>query len=230
MIKRLFFVTLCLCVFSILSSPSLASKRVALVIGNGAYKTSPLKNPPNDAAGMAAILKKLDFDVVPLIDADKRKMIEAVELFGRKLSRSQVGLFYYAGHGMQIKGRNYLIPVNAHISAETDVELESVDVYRILGRMASAGNRTNVIILDACRENPFERAFRTSAEGLAKLDAPVGSVIAFATGPGDVAADGTGRNGLFTKHLLRNFSRPELSLTQVLMETRRGVVEETGKK
>ena len=205
------------------------AKRVALVIGNGSYEVAPLRNPVNDANDMAALLGNLGFEVILRTDADRRAMIEAIDIFGRKLPQSKIGLLYFAGHGMQIRGRNYLIPVRAQVSSETDVELESVDVYRVLGRMESAGNPANVIILDACRDNPFERSFRTSAQGLAKVDAPAGSLIAFATSPGGVAADGTGRNGIFTKHLLQNLSRAELSLTQALMETRRAVAMETGR-
>ncbi len=206
-----------------------SAKRVALVIGNGAYENAALRNPVNDANDMAALLGNLGFEVILRTDADRRAMIEAIDSFGRKLPQSNIGLLYFAGHGMQIRGRNYLIPVRAQVSSETDVELESVDVYRILGRMESAGNPANIIILDACRDNPFERSFRTSAQGLAKVDAPAGSIIAFATSPGGVAADGTGRNGIFTKHLLHNLNRTELSLTQALMETRRAVAQETGR-
>jgi formylglycine-generating enzyme required for sulfatase activity len=220
------------CLFLLLSpTPSaLAAKNVALVIGNSSYDTSPLKNPANDATDMAVLLKAAGFDVILQTDADKRAMLESIEAFGRKLPRAEIGMVYFAGHGMQIRGRNYLIPVKARVASETDVELESVDVYRILGRMEAAANPVNIIILDACRDNPFERSFRTAEKGLAKIDAPAGSIIVFATSPGGVAADGQGRNGIFTSHLLKTLARPDISLTQALMETRRNVAAETSRQ
>jgi formylglycine-generating enzyme required for sulfatase activity len=220
------------CLFLLLSpTPSaLAAKNVALVIGNSSYDTSPLKNPANDATDMAALLKAAGFDVILKTDADKRAMLESIETFGRKLPRAEIGMLYFAGHGMQIRDRNYLIPVKARVASETDVELESVDVYRILGRMEAAANPVNIIILDACRDNPFERSFRTAEKGLAKIDAPAGSIIVFATAPGGVAADGRGRNGIFTSHLLKTLARPDISLTRALMETRRNVAAETSRQ
>ncbi|MFO8231835.1 MAG: caspase family protein, partial [Longimonas sp.] len=203
---------------------------MALVIGNSSYDTSPLKNPANDATDMADLLKSAGFEVILKTDADKRAMLESIEAFGRKLPRAEIGMLYFAGHGMQIKGRNYLIPVNARVASETDVELESVDVYRVLGRMEAAANPVNIIILDACRDNPFERSFRNAEKGLAKIDAPAGSIIVFSTSPGGVAADGQGRNGIFTSHLLKTLSKPGISLTRALMETRRNVAAETSRQ
>ncbi len=207
-----------------------AAVRTALVIGNAAYDTAPLANPANDAGDMADALRDMGFDVIERINADKRTMVQAVDEFGRKLARSNVAFFYYAGHGMQVRGRNYLIPVKARVASESDVEFEAVDAGRILGKMREAGNKLNIVVLDACRDNPFKRSFRSDQKGLGKMDAPLGSLIAYATSPGSVAADGGGRNGIYTKHLLENIQRPDLSVQDVFTETGLGVMKETGNR
>jgi formylglycine-generating enzyme required for sulfatase activity len=209
---------------------ALADKRTALVIGNGAYKSSILSNPGNDAADMARVLKQLGFDVILKKDAGKELMLDAFREFGRKLSGSEVGLFYYAGHGMQIKGVNYLIPVNNNIQEESEVEFEAIDVRRILAKMQSAGNPLNIVILDACRDNPFKRSFRASQKGFVQMDAPLGTVIAYATSPGSVAADGKGRNGTYTEALLRNFQNPDLDVQKMFNTTGLDVMKKTDKK
>ena len=185
------------------SSPSSSQtgEQVALVMGNGAYQVSPLRNPPNDARAMAAALRECGFEVIERIDSDQRTMDEAIREFGRRLSHGGVGVCYYAGHGMQVDGRNYLIPVGADIQAEDEVKYRAVDAGIVLGKMESAASRVNIVILDACRDNPFARSFRTSARGLKRMDAPIGSFIAYATSPGGVAADGAGRYGLYTSNL-----------------------------
>jgi len=154
-------------------------------------------------------------------------MVAAIDDFYRGLRRADIGLFYFAGHGMQINGRNYLIPVGAHVTSETDVEFEAVEAGRVLGKMESAGNKLNIVVLDACRENPFKRSFRATHQGLAQMDAPKGTIIAYATSPGSTAADGIGRNGIYTKHLLQYMKRPDLSIQEVFMETGLGVMSET---
>ncbi|MEW6266698.1 MAG: caspase family protein [Thermodesulfobacteriota bacterium] len=209
---------------------SLPERRVALVIGNAAYKDSPLKNPANDARDMAAALKSLDFEVIHKENADKRTMVTAADEFGQKLRTADVGLFFFAGHGVQIKGINYLIPVGAHVSIEQDVEFEGVDAGRILGQMEAAGNKVNIVLLDACRDNPFARSFRSSSRGLARMDAPKGSVIAFATAPGSTASDGKGRNGVFTQNLLQHMKTPGLKIEDVLKQVRIGVLRDTSDK
>lgn len=178
-------------------------RRYALVIGNGAYGTLPLRNPANDAQDMAQLLQQLGFTVVLKKNADKRTMKEAIRDLQQYLKRGGVGLFYYSGHGMQIGGRNYLIPVRAEISQESDVEYEAVDAGLILDAMENAGNEMNIVILDSCRDNPFARSFRSQTRGLAKMDAPKGTFIAYSTAPGDVAADGEGRNSPYTRSLLK---------------------------
>jgi formylglycine-generating enzyme required for sulfatase activity len=179
-------------------------RRYALVIGNGTYGTLPLRNPPNDARDMAQLLKQLGFTVALKQNADKRTMKEAIRDLQQFLKRGGVGLFYYSGHGMQIGGRNYLIPVGAEIGQESDVEYEAVDAGLILDAMENAGNEMNIVILDSCRDNPFARSFRSQVKGLAKMDAPKGTFIAYSTAPGDVAADGEGRNSPYTRSLLKH--------------------------
>jgi len=206
-------------------------RRTALVIGNGDYRNiSPLRNPVNDARDIAAALKHLGFEVLHMENADQRSMERVVVQFSRSLRKGGVGLFYYAGHGVQVNGRNYLIPVGVEINTEFDVKYEAVDMGRVLDGMYDAGNGLNIVMLDACRNNPFVRSFRTADRGLARMDAPTGTFIAYATAPGSVAADGDGRNGIFTKHLLKNMKSPGLSIERVLKLTRNEVMAETGNK
>lgn len=216
-----------------LPQPSLAAgaeTRIALVIGNGAYKAAPLRNPAKDARDMAALLTGLGFSVTLKMDAGQKDMEEAVRQFGLDLRQGGVGLFYFAGHGLQVQGSNYLVPVDAKIQTESDVRFECVDAGRVLGKMEDAGNALNIVILDACRNNPFSRGFRSADRGLAEMRAPTGSIIAYATAPGSVASDGSGENGVYTKHLLSAMRTPDLAITDVFMRVRMGVVSETGKK
>lgn len=213
-----------------LSSGAAGTKRTALVIGNGAYQTSPLKNPVNDATDMAARLRALGFEVTLKVNAGKRDMEEAIRVFGDTLKGGGVGMFYFAGHGMQVGGRNYLIPVDARIETQSDVEYEGVDAGRVLGKMEDAGNAFNIVVLDACRNNPFGRGFRDQAAGLAQVTAPTGSFIAYATAPGSVAADGEGRNGAFTAALLEALNEPGLSVEGIFKRVRERVARETGRK
>ncbi|MCP4752277.1 MAG: caspase family protein [Proteobacteria bacterium] len=205
-------------------------RRTALVIGNSDYKIGRLKNPVNDAEDMAGVLKQMGFRVTLLTNVSQRKMEKAIQRFGIDLRKGGVGLFFYAGHGMQVSGINYLIPIGANIIAEDDIKYESVDANRVLSKMESAGNPLNMVFLDACRDNPFKRSFRSSSRGLAQMDAPPGSLVSYATSPGSTAADGTGRNGVFTKHLLRNISRNGLELSQVMKNTGAGVIRETDRR
>lgn len=206
------------------------SERLALVIGNGAYQTAPLKNPVNDAEDVGKVLSTLGFRVSLHKNVDKRTMEESIRSFGRQLKAGGVGLFYFAGHGMQVEGQNYLIPVNAKIESESDIKYEAVDAGLVLGKMEDAGNQLNIVILDACRNNPFSRNFRNAVTGLARMDAPTGSLIAYSTAPGAVAADGVGRNGIFTKHLIKHLTAPDLTVEQVLKKVRIDVAAETGQR
>jgi len=212
------------------SKSVLQENRFALVIGNGGYKSSPLRNPANDARDMAARLRKLGFEVMHRENASQRSMEAAIRRFGRSLRKGGVGLFYFAGHGVQVNGRNYLIPIGADIEKETEVKYEAVDAGRVLDEMYEAGNGLNIVVLDACRDNPFARSFRTRTGGLARMDAPTGTFIAYSTAPGSIAADGEGRNGIFTHHLLKNIPKPGLKIEDILKEVRKGVISETNNK
>jgi len=191
-------------------------RRIALVIGNGAYENAPpLKNPPNDAIDIADVLAKVGFSVEHGVNLTQRRMKAMIREFGQKLKGGGQRLFYFAGHGIQLRGRNYLIPVDANIQSETDVEDQGVDTNLMLGLMDEAGNGLNVVILDACRNNPFSRSFRSASNGLAQMDAPSGTLIAYATAPGSVASDGNARNGLYTQELLKSMLMPGLSIEEV---------------
>ena len=210
-----------------------AEKRVALIIGNADYESAPLRNPVNDARVMAATLKALGFSVTALENASQSAMKQAIDEFGESLhnaGKNPVGLFYYSGHGMQVKGRNYMIPVAAKIRTERQVEYEAVDVSRALAAMEDAGNTLNIVILDACRDNPFSRSARNPVGGLALLDAASGTLIAYATAPGRTADDGTGRNGLYTEQLIRHMRTPGLKVEEVFKRVRNDVERLSGRK
>jgi uncharacterized caspase-like protein len=209
---------------------SRSERRTALVIGNAAYRTDPLRNAVNDATDMGATLRQLGFEVIELHDAAHQQMEEGVEQFTRQLGRGGVGLFYFSGHGVQANGLNYLIPVDARISRDSDIKYQSVQVDWVLDRMRDAGNELNVIILDACRNNPYARSLRTAQQGLAVMQAASGSLIGYATSPGTTAEDGPGRNGTYTKHLLHFMQMPGLSVEQMFKEVRVAVAQETGKR
>jgi uncharacterized caspase-like protein len=204
-----------------------AEARHALVIGNANYTYGALKNPVNDARAMARELSQAGFEVMLLEDATQAAMQRAIRRFGDAIQQGAVGLFYYAGHGMQVKGRNFLVPVNADIDREYEIEYNAVDVNMVLSMMDTARNPLNIVILDACRNNPFARSFRISAAGLAQMDSPAGTFIAFATSPGAVAADGTGSNGVYTKHLLEQIRVPGQKIEQLFKQVRIGVIAET---
>jgi uncharacterized caspase-like protein/tetratricopeptide (TPR) repeat protein len=204
------------------------SQKIALVIGNGTYTNAPqLKNPPNDATDMADALARLGFKVEHGVNLSQRLMKSMIREFGRKLKDGVQGLFYFAGHGVQLRGHNYLIPVDADIQSETDVEDQGVDVNFVMGLMDEAGNGLNVVILDACRNNPFARSFRSASNGLAQVDAPTGTLIAYATAPGRVARDGAGRNGAYTAELLKQMSVPGLPIEELLKRVRANLKQQT---
>ena len=188
-----------------------------------------MRNPTNDARDMSEALKELGFKVTTLIDAGYREMYEAIRDFGMEVARYRdgVGLFYYAGHGMQVGGVNYLIPVGSDIEAEDEVRFQSIDAGLVLSKMESAGNRTNIVILDACRDNPFKRSFRTESRGLAVVEAPRGSLLVYATSPGSVAEEGRGRNGVFTGALLKHIGSPNIEVRDMLTRVRRDVIAAT---
>jgi len=199
------------------------SKRYALVIGNSDYKIGALRNPKNDATDMAAVLKNLGFDVSLYVNLGQEEMKTRIREFGDKITENKgVGLFFFAGHGLQVGGENYIIPVDAHIAKFDDIELQTVNLNRITGEMAYAKNDMNIIILDACRNNPFAGE-ESGGKGLASSSAPSGTLLAFATAPGSVAADGSGKNGLYTQELLKALVTPGAPIEDVFKEVRRNV-------
>jgi len=201
--------------------------RIALVIGNAAYRDAPLKNPVNDARAVAASLRALNFDVIEVENATRERMARAILDFSGRASPGASAVFFYAGHGMQVRGRNYLIPVDASIASEGAAQFASVDVASVLAEMEQAGTAVNIVILDACRNNPFERRMRGRSRGLAAIDAARGALIAYATAPGSVAADGEGANGVYTAALLRSLAVPGLKAEEVFKRVRLDVTAET---
>jgi len=202
---------------------ALAEKRVALVIGNSSYVNIPrLTNPVNDAKLMADTLKSLGFALVgngPQLDLDELGLRRVVQSFGAQLQGADVGLFYYAGHGVQVKGANYLVPVGANPVKEADVDFQMLDTNLVLRQMESAGTRLNVVILDACRNNPLGgRGLRFAGNGLAQITAPEGTLISFATQPGNTALDGEDGNSPYTKALAQTLRRPGLDIFQTFNE------------
>jgi hypothetical protein len=199
------------------------TKRYALVIGNASYQIGALRNPKNDATDMAATLKNLGFDVSLYVNLGQEEMIKRIREFGDKITANKgVGLFFFAGHGLQVSGENYIVPVDAHIAKFEDIETEAVNLNRITGEMEYAKNDMNIIILDACRNNPFAGE-ESSSKGLASASVPSGTFLAFATAPGSVAADGTGNNGLYTQEILKAIITPGFRIEDVFKEVRRNV-------
>ncbi len=223
---------LLVCVLVLLGrGPAQAESRIALVIGNSGYTVAPLANPKNDAEAMAKSLKSVGFDVTKLIDIDQKGMRRAVVEFGRKLRNSDsVGLFYYAGHGVQVDGANFLVPVGSDIRDEQEVAVEGVNLEEILKTMERASSRMNIVVLDACRNNPFEGMARSGSRGLAPVSAPAGTFIAFATAPGQVALDGTGDNSPYSAALAQAIPSTGIVLEEVFRKTRRQVLAATGNR
>lgn len=213
-------------------SAAVAEKRVALVIGNAAYRhTSPLANPRRDAELMAEALTRAGFGVTKLLDADQKSMKRAMRDLGRALRGSDaVGLFYYAGHGVQLRGENYLIPVDADIKDQSEAGIEGVNVNEFLATMERAQSRINIVVLDACRDNPFAAGSRSATRGLARVSAPSGSYIAYATSPGAVALDGQGGNSPYARALSRAIATPGLTIEQVFKQTRASVQAATNRQ
>ena len=208
------------------SSPE---RRVALVIGNAAYQnTAPLTNPINDAQDMARVLKDLQFQVILKTNATLDTMAAALFTFGEQLKGGGVGLFYYSGHGLQVKGEHYLIPVDANIVREDDIKRKTINARDVLDKMDEAKSHLNLVFLDACRNNPFPRSVRAVSRELVGMNAPTGTLLVFATNPDNVASDGTGRNGVYTKHLLQYITQPGLEVGMLLRRVRTAVKDETG--
>jgi uncharacterized caspase-like protein len=197
--------------------------RVALVIGNGGYADAPLPNALNDAADMAKELRAAGFSVVQRENASLKDMHLALREFGDKLGKSATGVFYFAGHGLQVRGRNFLVPVGADIAREDEVQFSALDLAAVMEKLDTARNPVNLVIVDACRNNPFGKRFNVASQGLAQVDAQPGTLIAFSTAPGSVAADGAGRNGLYTRHLLEQMRKPGAPVEETFKMVRAAV-------
>ncbi|MGH6825054.1 caspase family protein [Methyloceanibacter sp.] len=217
-------------------APAAAEKRVALVIGNAAYENVPrLQNPSNDASDIAAKLRGLGFDVVEGVDLGKRDMEKRIRAFAEQLSGADVGLFYYAGHGLQVDQRNFLAPVDAQLKSETDLDFEAVQLDLVLKQMVRNA-RTSIVFLDACRDNPLATNLAQVSRsldigrGLARVEAAASMMIVYSTEPGKVALDGTGRNSPFTAALLRHIDSEGESISDVMIDVRNDVLNATGGK
>lgn len=206
-----------------------AGSRTALVIGNSDYERfSSLVNPTNDAQDIANKLEGLGFKVSLVEDADQKEMRNAIREFGDDLQQNGgVGLFYYAGHGVQVNNENYLLPLHTDIKVAHEVMDQAIKANYVLRLMEDAGNPLNIVILDACRNNPFPSTSRGVSNGLARMESASGTLIAYSTGPGFVASDGKGRNSPYAEHLLKYISQPRLSIEQVFKRVRQGVEDET---
>jgi Caspase domain len=204
-----------------------ADPRTALVIGNAAYAQSPLANPVNDASDMAQALRGAGFNVILKTDADQRGMKDAVRTFGDALKRSGgVGLFFYAGHGAQLSGENYILPVGDAIRSEADLRNRGVTAAEVVDAMAAARNGLNIVVLDACRDNPVVSG-PNATRGLSRVDSNASLFVSFSTSPGAVALDGVGRNSPYTKHLTQAIAASNLSIEETFKRTLKGVYQET---
>ena len=210
--------------------PAFASDRVALLIGNNNYATAPLRNAVNDAKDLGEALKELGFKVIVRENGTRKDMIDAIREFGTALEGANTAFFFYAGHAMQFKDRNYLIPIDIAMGSEEDVTFFALDISQVFDRMDKARTRHNFIVLDACRDNPFSSSFKVSSAGLAQMTTPSGTLIAYATSPGSVAADGFGRNGIYTKYILQNIRTPDVPVEIMFKRVREGVERETLKR
>lgn len=219
-----------------------ARSRIALVIGNGAYRAAPLKNPPGDAVAVAAVLRGLGYDVSLRQNTRLPELIESLREFSIRAPKAAVRVVFYAGHGVQVKGRNYLVPIDANPQSEEDIQRQSADVGEFVDRLSAIGTGTNIVVLDACRVNPFAGGvivgpdgrrlkFRGATPGgLATLDAPVGTLVAFSTAPNGVALDSaSSEHSVYARHLLANMSMPGLQIEQLFKRVRIGVAEDTGR-
>jgi len=235
MIGRILAVAAGLCLLATTFSSAQAEPRIALVIGNSNYgsEIGKLPNPVNDAAIMAQSLQQTGFEVIKVTDADWKTMKRKIQDFGDKLAAAgpqATGLFFYAGHGVQVQGMNYLVPIGADISKEGDVNIESISADDVLQQMEFAGSRVNIVVLDACRNNPLQRSFRSATRGLAPMQAAQGSFIAYSTSPGSVAADGSGKNSPYASALATTIVQPGVGIEEAFRSVRTSVMAATQDK
>jgi sulfatase modifying factor 1 len=218
-------------------SSATEGKRVALVIGNGSYRhATVLNNPVNDVRAMARVLRSVGFEVVAAENVELRPMLRAVAEFSARMQRGGVGLFYYSGHAIQVAGKNYLVPIDAELPSDVYVPSDTVDLGHVLLRMDGAENQLNIVVLDACRDNPFARKWpslgrgASSSRGLAAATAPPGTYVAYATDPDNVASDGQpGGNGVYTGELVRFLTQPGLKIEDVFKRTADAVLRRTNR-
>ncbi len=205
-------------------SPAMAESRTALVVGNSGYSFAPLANPKNDADDIAKALKEAGFEVQLLLDAEKAEILDATSALSQSLKeRGGVGLFFFAGHGVQIEGENYLLPIGAGVQDAQSLKAEAVKASEVVEIISSAKNDLNIVILDACRDNPLTGG----TSGLSRIDSSASLFVSYSTSPGTVALDGEGRNSPYTKHLTLSLATPNLNLEQTFKQTLKGVYQET---
>lgn len=207
--------------------------RLALVIGSAEYvHAGVLANPINDANAIELKLKSLGFDVIKILNPTQKELKSSIDEFGDKLKTYNNGLFYFAGHGVQVKGLNYLIPVDANLKTERMVEYDCVEAGRVLAYMEESKSQVNIVILDACRDNPFERSWGRgiSLRGLTTMSAPSGSLIAYSTSPGKTASDGSGSNGLYTHSLLEHIGSKRVTVMTMFQNVRNEVMTKSNKE
>ncbi|MBL9131000.1 MAG: caspase family protein [Verrucomicrobiaceae bacterium] len=205
-----------------------AADRVALVVGNGAYESARLPNPANDAALISRSLARVGFKVIQKTDLGREALMTAVREFSDSLKKNDVALFFYAGHGAQVKGENFLIPVDTPPGMkEFEAQHRSVSANLVLGAMEESGSRLNIVILDCCRDNPFARGWRSSSSGLAEMKAPQETLIGYATAPGSAALDGEGSNSPYSLALAQEMIVPKRKLEEVFKQVARRVFEST---
>lgn len=204
--------------------------KLALVVGCSDYLYGgTLPNPTNDANSMDNKLNSLGFEVIKILNPSQKELKMSIDDFGEKLKNYEVGLFYFAGHGVQVKGLNYLIPVDANIKSEKMVEYDCVEASRVLGYMEESKSHVNIVILDACRDNPFERSWGRGIgqRGLTTMNAPKGSLIAYSTSPGKTASDGDGDNGLYTFSLLEHIGSKQTTIMSMFQKVRIDVINKS---
>lgn len=214
------------------AAPAAAQERVALVIGNSSYAVSRLQNPENDARAMGEVLSRCGFATTVKTNLNQREMDDVIENFCNSLGPGKIGLFYFSGHGIQYEGHNFMIPIGEAINNLTDVKYNAVNLNKVLDNMSSRQAYLNILILDACRVDPAGRSFTRGAgdRGLAKMEAPIGTIIAYATAPGTTASDGSGSNSPYVSALVANLATPGLRSEDVFMRVRKAVMKETDGK
>ena len=213
----------------ILLTPSVYAERIALLIGNASYRSAPLRNPVNDVNAMSRKLRSLGFTVIAKHNLNRQQMRQAVKSFRQRLRRGDTALLYYSGHGVQVEGQNYLLPINNGIMDAFDISDGGVSLNFLLGNLNSSFAKEKIVILDACRDNPFKSRIKNLSKGLTRVGGSLGTgtLVAFSADSGQVSNDGRGANGIYTKHLLRHIGTAGISLNQMFMRVRRDVAKET---